>query len=623
MGILFRIIGWLGIVAAALVALAAGAVGFEAWRYEQAANATVPAGYRRDASYYVTSKDGTRIAIEVWLPENLAKGQRVPALIKATPYWRAWQLTWLGEAFAQVRAPDVGNDPDNAILNARGYAVVIADARGTGASFGTIKILFSDAEIADYGSVADWITAQPWSNGKVGAYGFSYRGVSAANIASLDNPAIKAVAPLFDLSDLYLTMRPGGALDEYLVDAWSTQTRGLNNGEPVFCAGSEICKWLLKGPKPVDGHADLLAQAIAQHEGNFDVAACVSQAVARDDKICHSGLSLTDVSLIARKAKVQARGLPMFAIAGWLDESSPAQVLNRFQTFSNPQQVVIGPFTHGGFMNDDPFLPARKLDLDYTKQTGMMADFFDRYLKDGGTPIVPNVHYYVNGAAVWRDTPQWPPASSRIRKVYLTSDHTLVSKVPKDGVSLYLVDFTATTGALSGYRGQVDVSKTDYGNRAAEDKKLMVFDGDPVAADTEIAGDPVAHLKLASGVSDPMAIVYLEDVGPDGRVTYITQGVLKLQHRKPAKPGALSADPLHTYLRADMNMARMSWEDVAIALSPIAAVVKKGHALRIAIAGADAGNLERSPDRGTAALTVEYGPTTYVELPVREEPAAK
>ena len=615
------ILKWIAIVVGGLVAFAmvaaVGTVAVGALLYEHHANADVPAGYKRDAALYVTAKDGTRIAIDVWLPESLGSGERIPALIEPTPYWRARELSYLGEALAEFLAPALGQEPATAILNARGYAVVGVDARGTGASHGTIKTLFSDAEIADYGSVADWIAAQPWSNGKIGAFGFSYRGVSAANIASLPNSSIKAVAPLFDLTDVYLTMRPGGALNEYLVSAWSTQTRGLNDGK-MPCMGSILCPLLFDGPKPADG--DTFGRerdaAVAEHAGNFDVADCMRRAVTRDDPVCTSRTSLTTVSLIGRKAQVEARNLPMFALAGWLDESSPAQVLDRFNTFSNPQQLVLGPFTHGGFGSDDPFLLKRPLDLNYKKQTEMMADFFDRYLKDGGKPITPGVHYYVNGAGIWRDSAHWPPAGSELRKLYPGPGNALVARPPHDNTLLYLVDFTATTGPLSGLRGQVDLSKTDYGDRADADKKLLVFTGEPVATDTEIAGDPVMHLKLASGVSDSLVIVYLEDVAPDGRVTYISSGALRLRHRKAAKPGAVSADPLHSYLRDDMSLTAPSWEDVVIAISPIAALVKKDHRIRIAIAGADDGNLERIPDHGTEALSVEYGPTSYVDVPV-------
>jgi putative CocE/NonD family hydrolase len=611
--------GLLGLVALAVVG-AAGVVGAGILLFEHHAAALVPAGYKRDTAFYITARDGTRVAVDVYLPQTLAAGQRIPALIKATPYWRARELTLLGEAMAEYLAPGLAEESDVTQLNARGYAVAVVDARGTGASFGTLKIMFSDAEIEDYGSVADWIAAQPWSNHKVGAYGFSYRGISAANIAALPNPSIKAVAPLFDLTDLYLLARPGGAYETYLLWAWSKQTRALNAGI-VPCDGDTVCEWAIKGPKPVDADSGgvLLKQAIAAHAGNYNVADCVWTAPARDDALCQSGQSLSDVSLIARKAKVEARGLPIFALTGWLDESSPAQVLNRFETFSNPQEVVIGPFTHGGFENDDPFAPNRALDLPSRRQTAMMADFFDRYLKDGGTPLAASsVHYYVLGAGAWRDTPHWPPADSKMVKFYLAPQNLLSQAKPPDGLDTYIVWFPATTGALSGYRGQVDLSKTNYGDRRAEDSRLQVYTAAPVTDDTEIAGTPIAHLHMASGITEGLAIVYLEDVAPNGTVTYISQGALKLAHRKLARPGAPSADPLHSYLRKDMApMTSGKFEDVAIAISPVAALIRKGHALRVAIAGADDNNLERIPAHGTAAMSIEHGAFTYVEIPVR------
>ena len=80
---------------------------------------TTPAGYAVYSSQYVTAPDGTRIAIDLWLPKRLAAGERFPALMKGTPYWRA-------------------PEEEVAILKARGYAVVGIDARGSGASFGSI-----------------------------------------------------------------------------------------------------------------------------------------------------------------------------------------------------------------------------------------------------------------------------------------------------------------------------------------------------------------------------------------------------------------------------------------------------------------------------------------------------
>lgn len=564
---------------------------------------STPAGYAENSSQYVAARDGTRIAIDVWLPQRLAAGERIPALMKGTPYWRA-------------------PEHEVSILNGRGYAVVGVDARGTGASFGSVKIMFSDTEISDYGTVADWIVRQPWSNGNVGAYGFSYRGITAANVASLPNRQIKAVAPLFDLTDLYLLAYPGGAFESYLLGAWSKQTRSLNAGK-LPCEGDPMCERMNHGPKPVDSDADrrLLGEALAEHAANYNVYDCVRAAPARDDTICTSGKSLSDVSVLARKAKIEARGLPMFVLTGWLDESSPAQALFRYNTFSNPQELVIGPFTHGGFQSDDPFLPERPLDVTYQKQTELMADFFDPYLKgDAVRQPEKTIRYYVNGAGIWRTSSTWPPATTTVQRWYLGNSNTLSTAEPPNtmGIDRYKVDFSASTGALSGYRGQVDLSKTDYDNRAGADARLLVYTSGPLKEDMEITGNPIAHVRLASSGTDGLLIVYLEDVAPDNRVTYITQGPLRLAFRKVAQSddSAYSADPLHTYRRADMSpMTPARFETVLVGLSPIAALVHKEHRLRVAIAGADHGNLERLPAAGDVTLIIRRGPDSYVEVP--------
>jgi len=56
----------------------------------------------------------------------------------------------------------------------------VADARGTGASFGTRAGELSEREIKDYAGLIGWIAAQPWSNGRVGVYGGSYEGQPSA-----------------------------------------------------------------------------------------------------------------------------------------------------------------------------------------------------------------------------------------------------------------------------------------------------------------------------------------------------------------------------------------------------------------------------------------------------------
>src|SRR6185369_3408681 len=103
----------------------------------------------------------------------------------------------------------------------------------------------------------------------------------------------KAVAPLFDLDDLYLLAYPGGTYAQYLLTAWGAQTRQLNDGV-VPCEGDTLCEIAIRGPKRVDADTNgaLLAAATAAHRANYNVRDCARAAPARDDTICTSGQSL-------------------------------------------------------------------------------------------------------------------------------------------------------------------------------------------------------------------------------------------------------------------------------------------------------------------------------------------
>ena len=86
-------------------------------------------------------------------------------------------------------------------FNRRGFAVVLVDARGSGASGGRPTLEYSPAELADIGEVAAWAAQQPWSNGRVGTLGISYEGNTAELAAVPNQPAIRAALPLFDTFD--------------------------------------------------------------------------------------------------------------------------------------------------------------------------------------------------------------------------------------------------------------------------------------------------------------------------------------------------------------------------------------------------------------------------------------
>ena len=607
-----------GALVAGLALLLVATIAVAGLLYRDPDLALTPAGLPRGASSYLTMRDGTRIAVTTWLPADLRPGQRVPALIKGTPYWRGGALTLLGKALAELGVPILQDEPDVGILNARGYAVISVDTRGTGASFGHQDLALDQPEVQDYGQIIDWSASQPWSNGRVGAYGFSYRGMLAVSMASLNRPALKAIAPSFDFTDLYATTHPGGVFNETFLRKWGEQTATLNRGEPP-CPG--VCRWLVAGPKPVDSDHDgaLLRAAIAEHARNYDVFACSRRAPHRDDAVCAAGKTLDDVSELSRREAVERSNVPMYVVVGWFDATSAAEALQRASAFSNPQQIVVGAISHGGFMSTDPFAPPKAgVDPPYRRQIGAMADFFDAHLKADSQPAPTDVRYQVLNGGGWRDASGWPPPGAVPQRFFADAAGTLSAQPPAgDGADAYQVDFSAGSGPLSRYQSPVDLSQTGYPDRAAADRKLVSYTSAPLAGDLLIAGDPVADLTIASSRPDGMVIVYLEEVLPNGRVVYLSEGVLRLAERKLAT-AAVGADALHSYLKGDAApMTPGRAEPIKIALSPIAAIVRKGERLRIAIAGADSGNLERVPASGPETLEIgrSHAAPSFIEIP--------
>ena len=159
-------------------------------------------------STYVAMPDDCRLAVDVILPDGDA-GKRWPTVLILTPYIRRFQVT--------PGANDVEPSPNSYryrdMFVPRGYALVVVDARGTGASFGTRDSFRSPREREDYRTIADWIVAQPWSDGAIGATGISYLGAACDFLASTGHKAVKAIAPLFAVWDTWTdNYYPGGML---------------------------------------------------------------------------------------------------------------------------------------------------------------------------------------------------------------------------------------------------------------------------------------------------------------------------------------------------------------------------------------------------------------------------
>jgi putative CocE/NonD family hydrolase len=132
------------------------------------------------------------------------------------------------------------------------------------------------------------------------------------------------------------------------------------------------------------------------------------------------------------------------------------------------------------------------------------------------------------------------------------------------------------------------------------------------------------NLYVSSSHEDGAFIVYLEDVAPDGRVTYITEGQLRAVMRKISddEPLYRKFGPHRSERRADaMPLVRGEVAELSFDLWATSALIRKGHRIRVALAGADKDSFARYPrEGGIPTITVARNRVhpSHIVLPVKK-----
>jgi len=130
-------------------------------------------------------------------------------------------------------------------------------------------------------------------------------------------------------------------------------------------------------------------------------------------------------------------------------------------------------------------------------------------------------------------------------------------------------------------------------------------------------------LYVTSTDPDGAFYVYLEDIDEEGRVAYITEGQLRAIHRKVSDetPPYKLMVPYHTFKQEDATpLVPGEVAEIDLDLWATSVLIRRGHRIRIAIAGADRDTFLRYPRDGSVpTITVERnrGHQSRITLPMR------
>lgn len=467
-----------------------------------------------------------------------------------------------------------------------GYAVIVVERPGTGASFG-IPSQSMEAIAREENEILDWIASQAWCNGNIGMYGESQQAWCQFTAASTGNPYLKAIFPASSQLELYEALEyPGGVFNKAFNSFFARVVPYIEN---------------LATPVDRDEDGALLAQARQGRSGSVDGKTMATEAAKYPflDSILPNGKYLwKEMALYPFIKRINRSGIPVYMTTGWYDIFLGDMFL-WYDNLTVPKRLTVRPLDHSG-------MDATQFDLDYAAEAHR---WFDRWLKGINNGIMEEspIHYYVMGAPkkeAWQKSNQWPLAKQKLKPFYFSKGKTrsvasvndgfLTTESPPapDAFDVYTVDYTTTSGKRSRWVA-VDAVH-DYPDMRANDEKALTYTTSPLETDMEVTGHPVAHLWLTTDAPDLDVFVYLEEEDRSGKSTYITEGTLRASHRKLRQaPFNNLGLPYHSHYQSDLAPIPPGEPvELAFHLLPTSYQFHKGNRIRITVVCADADNFD-------------------------------
>ncbi len=505
-----------------------------------------------DQKVMVPMRDGKRLATDVYRPKGAAKA---PIIFVRTPY----QFNGWVDGEEQERDYDRAYDAVS-----RGFAYVVQNERGRYFSEGEWDIL--GVPLTDGYDAIEWMSTQPWSNGKVGLYGCSSTAEWQMAVASLGHPALKAMVPM------------GYGAGVGRVGEFMEQGNWYRGGaqQMLFTSWLYGVQHDLMAPRLKEG----LSQEDLQRLQRFydmspeypDISSTELLSTLPVEDIIEVGKGPKGVyeEMITRTPNDPAwyeGGLyhddmpfdvPTFWFTSWYDVSiSPNLALfnhvrkNAVSEQARENQYLwIAPTLHCAYSRatENTIVGERSVGDARYDYDALIYGFFDKWLKDEEPAIIDTLHrvtYYTMGSNEWHTTSAWPPPSAEMTSFYLESNGgantmygngRLVKEMPgKDHPDGYVYD---PMNPVKSYGGNVcctgdAVDGGSFDQRVMEARNdILVYTSEPFADDTEITGSVESTLYLSSDAKDTDVTIKLIDVGPDGAAYNLDETIQRVRYRE-------------------------------------------------------------------------------------------
>ncbi|HTD96663.1 MAG TPA: CocE/NonD family hydrolase, partial [Edaphobacter sp.] len=579
-----------------------------------------------DRKIMVPMKDGVRMAADIYRPKDTSK--KYPIIFSRTPY---------NFNFWDVRLGTFRDMTQELEAVKRGYVLVEMNERGHFFSEGNYDIL--GAPLTDADDQFTWMSAQPWSSGKIGLIGCSSTAEWQLAAASLGNKALTTiipqsfgagvgkVGPYNEQGNWYR----GGAVQMLFID-WLYGEQ--NQVRPTFPKDTTQAD-LIKASKMFD-----LAPAMPpidwakafEHLPEQDIISAIDgpkgiYSDRMDNTTGGAMIERTPSDPAWRKGGIwQSDTMPInvpgFWFMTWYDVSTgPNLAAYNFVRSTakgeaaDQQYAIIAPTLHCGYKRatENTVVGERSMGdarLDYDALTYAWFDHFLKGEDNGFLQKQPKVTYFTMGSNKWQHSQSWPPEGAKPVTLTLTSgshantlhgDGQLVFapaapakskgkvKATPDIADLFTYDpmhptpsyggnVCCAANTIPGMGGALDQRKME------ERPDILVYTSEPLKESMEVSGPITATLYVSSDVKDTDVTVKVIDVLPDGTAYNLDETIQRLRYRDGDDHTVwMEKDKVYKVTLTPMNTSNL---------------FGAGHRIRIEIAGSNFPRFDRNLNTG-------------------------
>lgn len=408
---------------------------------------------------------------------------------------------------------------------ANGFVGIVANTRGKALSPQEIEPFEHDAR--DAYDIIDWISKQPWCNGKVGMYGGSYLGFSQWAAAKYHHPALKTIVPQVAVGAGIDYPMWYNCFTAYML-RWIhlvTNNKFTDDGDFSNSAywRSVYLKWYASGKSfraldTIEGRSNKIFQRWLNHPG-YDA---FWQNMTPDS------------------SQFANLNIPVLTTTGYFDdEQLGALYYLRRHYQCNPKAnhyLVIGPYDHYGAQStSSDSLSGYVIDkVGKINFDDLVFEWFNYTLNDGPKPALlkDRFNFQVMGTNTWYHAPALKAPS--YKTYYLSNVSTGGSFVLTDikpAVDEYiryqidLADRSDTTALLR--QRQFRIVDT-----ALNTNSCMVFVSEPLKEDITIHGSFEAQLKFICNKKDADLLLSLYEQLPGGRYFSLSSTAFRASYAK-------------------------------------------------------------------------------------------